>query len=135
MEFRNYNANPKGWKTGDCVVRAIAKATGQTWEDVYFSLCKIGAKKCRMPNDKKVYETYLEDLGWVKHKQPRTDDGRKYTVKEFLDGYMYGTANQYVIFTMASHMSCAYFTEYGEEPELIDIWKCSYKCVSNYWTH
>lgn len=26
MKFKEYNNNPKGWKTGDCVIRAIALA-------------------------------------------------------------------------------------------------------------
>ena len=38
MRFIRYNANPKGWKTGDCVIRAVAAATQQTWDDVYDEL-------------------------------------------------------------------------------------------------
>lgn len=29
MSFIFYNPNPSGKRTGDCVIRAIAKATGQ----------------------------------------------------------------------------------------------------------
>ena len=29
MAYINYNANPKGLKTGDCVIRALSKATGK----------------------------------------------------------------------------------------------------------
>ena len=33
MKFINYNANPKGRKTGDCVIRAIAFALNKSWID------------------------------------------------------------------------------------------------------
>lgn len=33
------NPNPTNKKTGDCVIRAIAIATGSTWEDAYMDLC------------------------------------------------------------------------------------------------
>ena len=61
MKFIKYNANPKGWKTGDCVVRGIAVGTQQTWEQVYDDLVNIGRKKCRMPNEEIVYSKYLKD--------------------------------------------------------------------------
>ena len=79
------NLNPKGWKTGDCVIRAIAYATQQSWDDVYKGLSDLGFKKKRMPNDKQVYEQYLKDLGWEKQKQPRKWDNTKYTVNEFIN--------------------------------------------------
>ena len=51
-----YNANPKGWKTDDCVIRAIALATNQTWDKVFTDLNEIAFKKKRVFNDKKVYD-------------------------------------------------------------------------------
>ena len=33
MEFVKFNANPKGRKTGDCVVRAICTALNESWEE------------------------------------------------------------------------------------------------------
>jgi len=130
MKFVKENVNPKGWKTGDCVVRAIAKASSRPWEEVYRDLCEIGAKKCRMPNDPKVYELYLENHGWLKCKQPRKEDGTKYRIKEFLD---FIALDNWVIISMANHLTCArYYYEYGEF-KLYDTWDCSYKCVGNYW--
>jgi len=35
MAFINYNANPVNNRVGDCVIRAISKATGNTWEEIY----------------------------------------------------------------------------------------------------
>ena len=42
MIFSKHNQNPKGWKTGDCVVRAISYATGKTWQEVFQDLCRNG---------------------------------------------------------------------------------------------
>ena len=35
MGFSYFNPNPAGQKVGDCTVRAIAKATGKSWDEVY----------------------------------------------------------------------------------------------------
>jgi len=37
--FVFYNPNPLKKHVGDCVIRAISKATGQTWEKTYTELC------------------------------------------------------------------------------------------------
>lgn len=124
MRFEQHNANPKGWKTGDCVIRAIAYATGKSWNEVFTRLCEIGNKKCRMPNDDKVWQKYLEDIGWVKHSQPRKIDDTKYTVEEFANDYHPETA----IVRVANHLTVV------EGRTLIDTWNCSYKTVGNYWT-
>jgi len=69
--FEKINLNPKELKTNDCVIRAIAYAIHDSWENVYQDLCELGLKLKRMPNDKKVFEKYLDKIGWYKHKQPR----------------------------------------------------------------
>lgn len=127
MIFSKHNQNPKGWKTGDCVVRAISYATGKTWQEVFQDLCQIGAKKCRMPDDPKVYETYLDEQGWEKHPQPRRANGKKFTVEELIDLTNWNY-NGTLIMTVANHMTVA------DGIELIDTWDCSYKTVGNYWT-
>jgi len=32
MAYVNYNPNPQGLSVGDCVIRAVSKATGLSWE-------------------------------------------------------------------------------------------------------
>ena len=41
MNFIQYNPNPRGNRVGDCVIRAISKATGRDWETTYagVSIC------------------------------------------------------------------------------------------------
>lgn len=38
MGYINYNPNPARKLVGDCVIRAISKVTGQSWEDTYLGL-------------------------------------------------------------------------------------------------
>ena len=139
------NINPKGIKAGDCVIRAIAVATEQTWNKVYADLCKIGFKMKRMPNEKAVYEKYLNNLGWIKHKQPRATtyaDGRKqgslkYTVDELCteltwNKHIGGYSNK-IIVSVANHLTCLEWDNV-KGFEITDTWDCGYKCVGNYWT-
>ena len=118
------NLNPKGIKTGDCVIRAIAYATQQSWDTVYKDLCEIGFKMKRMPEEKQVYEKYLDKLGWEKQKQPRTYFNDKYTVDEFCEKL--ANKDVYVI-TVANHMTVV------ANKEIVDTWDCGRKCVGNYW--
>lgn len=39
MAFKYYNPNKVSNNRGDCVIRAISKATNQTWEKTYWDLC------------------------------------------------------------------------------------------------
>ena len=139
----NYNENPKNLKTGDCVIRAIALATNQTWDKVFSDLCEIAFKKKRMPNDKLVYEDYLKKLGWEKQKQPRSvyyENGykstySKYTVNEFVDNlnlekYVQVKYDAYIV-TVANHMTSILFKD--GKFDIYDIWDCGKKSIGNYW--
>ena len=43
MEFIKYNANPKGRKTGDCVIRAICTALHMSWEETYIEMLRVAS--------------------------------------------------------------------------------------------
>lgn len=135
MKFEKFNINPKGMKASDCVIRAIAFATEQTWDQVYKDLCEIGFKLKRIPNEKKVYEKYLEKIGWTKNKQPRDYMNKKLTVDEFSKQFnrvLKERDSKRIIITVANHMTAIEWT--GYEMQLIDTWNCSHKSVGNYWT-
>lgn len=127
MEFKQTNLNPKGWKTGDCVVRAIAAAENLSWEVTYLFLCEVGGKKCRMPNDKQTYEQFLKDRGWIKQKMPVWYDafGKKnrYTVQELANEF----PDKKMVISVANHLT------YVDKGTLIDTWNCGRKSVGNYW--
>jgi hypothetical protein len=129
MKFEKINLNPKGMKAADCVIRSIAKATNKTWDEVYLDLVAIGFKKKAMPNDKRVFAAYLEQLGFEKHKMPRTDSGLSYQIIEYFS--ILDIKNQlkgaYVV-SIRSHLTCVV------DGVLYDTFDCRTSKLLNYWT-
>jgi len=120
-----WNANPKSIVSStDCVPRAISTATGLTWEESVRGLTETGIKLHSVLNDKKVFDAWLQENGWMKHKQPRKPNNRKYTAAEFCKLYPKGT---YVI-NLANHLSCV------QDGTILDTWNCGFLTVGNYWT-
>lgn len=122
--FHFYNANPKNRRTGDCVVRAIATATGKTWEEVLTGLTEMALKHKQMVNCPELYDKYLQAQGWVKHKQPRKPDNKKYTGAECVKLFK-GTA---VANIGGNHTVCI------KDGKVWDIWDSTGGCIGNYWT-
>ena len=54
-----FNPNPEGKRVGDCAVRALCKALGQDWEQVYTGLCLEGFALGDMPSADRVWGAYL----------------------------------------------------------------------------
>lgn len=57
------NPNPLGKSTSDCVIRAIAIATEQSWRRVYRDLCNLGEIEAELPNVNYVWGLYLKKHG------------------------------------------------------------------------
>lgn len=81
--FHFHNANPKGKMTTDCVIRAITTALEQPWEQTLREMSEMSIKTGYMMNENKCMDKYLQSKGWIKCKQPKKDDGTKYTGREF----------------------------------------------------
>lgn len=62
--YRAYNPNPMKSRVGDCTIRAISKAAGQSWETTYAGLCLSGFALCDMPSANHVWGAYLRRLGF-----------------------------------------------------------------------
>lgn len=123
--FHFHNENPKGKRTSDCVIRAIARATGQSWEEVLTGLYQVALQLKTAPADKECYERYLGQQGWLKHPQPRKDDGKKYTISEWCWKHKHKT----MVISVANHLTCVI------DGQCNDIWDCTDMSVLNYWTH
>lgn len=89
MAYIFYNPNRIGNSTGDCVIRAISKATNQSWDDVYWDLCDKGYLMGDWGNSNKVWDSYLKDCGFVRKVIPNTCP-ECYTVREFCEDNSYG---------------------------------------------
>lgn len=122
--FHFHNENPKGHRTGDCVIRAIARASGNSWDVTLAGLFIVGYRIKSELAWKDCYEKYLEEQGWNKGKQPRKPDGDKYTVGEWAQLH----PNQTYIISVANHLTCII------DGKCNDIWNCTGKTVLNYWT-
>ena len=62
MGFSYFNPNPEWKQVGDCTVRAIARATGQSWDATYIGLCLQGLIMGDMPSANSVWSAYLPIL-------------------------------------------------------------------------
>lgn len=80
------NVNPKNRYVSDCVIRAIALATNQSWEQTIRELTELGIKKGTVLNDQTLYPIYLKEKGFIEAKEPRKYINLKMTVKEWLEG-------------------------------------------------
>lgn len=66
--YSYYNPNPiKNKRVGDCVVRALSKATGKSWEETYIELCLLGYIAGDLPSSNKIWDTYLTSQGFTRH--------------------------------------------------------------------
>ena len=89
------NPNPVGRETGDCVIRAVAIATNQSWRQTYRDLCRIGEIEGDMPNANWIWGMYLRRKGGRQFLLPETCP-ECITVRAFAERYPEGT---YVIGT------------------------------------
>ena len=130
-EYYEYiNVNPKGKIGGDCVIRAIANATNQSWEQTIREMTELGIKLGFVLNDHHVYEKYLLLKGFVQVKEPRDVCNRKITVREFMKEEEIYKDNQKSVIVMnvgSHHVSCI------KNGKVNDIWDCSRNTMHKYW--
>lgn len=93
--WKYYNANAKGKSVNDCVVRAISKAEGKSWDKTYDELSNIAQSEGILLDDVNFVEDYLD-------KRYRRVPHHSKTVGEFIKEYKKGT---YLI-TMPGHITC-----------------------------
>lgn len=131
--FVYHNQNPKNKSTGDCVIRALSTATGIPYNDVLLGLVTIQIKTGYMVNCRECYGKWLKELGWVQHKQPKKDDGRKYTGREFCQALWHQEldieGDHRIIAHIGTHHVVAIMNW-----QVWDIWNSSGGCIGVYWT-
>lgn len=81
--YAYYNPNPVGRRSvGDCTVRALSKALGQTWEQTYVGLALEGFLERDMPSSDKVWGNVLKNSGFRRWIVP-CDYSGNYTANDF----------------------------------------------------
>lgn len=99
--YIKFNNNPLDKLVGDCVIRAIAKATDDSWDVVHDQLCDLSYTMADMPSSNAVWGTYLENIGFQRG-NPSDRCSMCYTVREFANHNREGI---YVVGT-GSHVVC-----------------------------
>lgn len=117
------NENPKSKEVGDCVVRALATATDNSWDDVYRELCKIGFELKVMPNSDEAYTEYLIANGFERRKISIKKGSKRPTVLSFTKEHKEGL----YILRVANHVTVC------KEGIYYDTWDCGDSCVYSYW--
>ena len=98
--YIEYSNNPVGRKTGDCSIRAVAKALNTSWEAAYISLALSGIQMGEVMNGNDVIGATLRKNGFKRANIPNTCPDC-YTVREFAEQnptgtYVLGTGNHVV---------------------------------------
>ena len=87
--WHKFNPNPRGSSVGDCVVRAVAAATGRSWEQAYIALALTGYALGDMPSANRTWGAYLQKQGY-KRRMVEADCTTCYTVADFAREYPRG---------------------------------------------
>lgn len=122
MSFIPYNPNPKGTLTGDCAIRAVAKATDMPWENAYTALTVEGYKKGDLPNANHVWGTYLKSKGFKREIIPDTCPDC-YTVRDFAEDHPKGM----FVLALDNHVVTVFDGDY------FDAWDSGNEIPLYYW--
>ena len=125
--FRYFNANPHGKLTCDCTTRAISTAAEKPYNDVLVEMFSVQMETGYEYSSREAIAKYLQQLGWVKHKQPRKDNGTKYTGKEFCRKLADPKVN-YIANIGGNHIVAIIGGKVN------DTWDSTDGCIGNYWT-
>ena len=121
--FHYFNANPKNRITGDCSFRAISTALEQDYNQTVMEMAEMMCITGYALNDSKGEDAYLKSKGWIKQKQPKKANGRKYTGKEFCKIFQ-GTCVAHI---GGHHVVCI------KDGKVWDMWNSTEGCIGNYW--
>lgn len=122
MAFVEYNPNPYGKKVGDCTIRALAKALGKTWGDIFVGLAFQGFQTGDMMNANSVWGAYLFENGFIQEVVSNTCPDC-YTVKDFCEDNPEGT----FVLATGSHVVAV------EDGNYYDLWDSGDETIAYIW--
>lgn len=121
--YEFFNPNPAGHSVGDCVIRAICKATGESWDKIYTELAVTGMELADMPSANAVWGAYLHRKGYERTALPDKCPV-SYTVAKFAQEHPQDT----YILALSGHVVTVqngkYFDAWDSGNEIpIYVWK------------
>ena len=122
MSYVFYNPNPAGKFVGDCVIRAVSKIEGSSWEDTFTEITLEAFRLCDMPSSNYVWGSYLKSKGYVRKNIPDTCPDC-YTIKDFCKDYPTG---KYIVAT-GTHVAAVV------SGSVWDSWDSSDEVVIYFW--
>lgn len=129
MAWIKFNLNPLEKKTGDCVVRAIAYATDQSWDQTYWELAEIGCERAEMPSWNPTWWELLKRKGFRRHVIEDTCPDC-YTVNDFCRDH---PKEKYVLFIPHSSDNAGHVVAV-ENGHIYDTWDSSMEVPLVYWS-
>lgn len=87
--FKEYNPNPSGLNVGDCVIRAISKLFGISWDEAYLKMVTQGFLMKDMPSANRVWADFLHQHSYKRFIIPDTCPDC-YTVADFCNDHPTG---------------------------------------------
>lgn len=127
LKFEKINVNPKGRKTGDCSTRALVSLLDISYDTALLEQTNEALKCYYDISSKQTMDRVLNKYGYVKIKQPRKADGKKYKVYELDSLLSQRDLMEGIIVLVANHWTCI------KNQKIVDSWDCGYKSVGNYW--
>lgn len=124
--FVKENVNPKGKKTTDCVVRAISKSSGTSYNKVLDLLVENMKKTGYSWNEPKGFEKVIESLGYTRVSCSKIKKGEKRPKVNDISKLTKGNRKK-IICNCAGHLTCV------EKGNLYDTWDCGDKAVYVYY--
>ena len=121
-KYNYYNPNPCKIHIGDCVIRAFAFFFGATWRKAFLDIITWCADRGLVNfNFRSVYNKYLEEKGYQRHKAPE----KGITVARFIEEYA-ENGMTYIV-SMPRHLTIIH------DKVLYDIGDCSSRKMDGYW--
>ena len=118
-----YNPNPRRrTESGDCTVRAIAKALNTTWESAFIDLASQAFFNKDMPSSNAVVNAYLQSKGFRRYAISNLCPAC-YTFKDFANDHPKGT---YIVGT-GTHIVCI------QNGRIYDSWNSENEIPLFYW--